>query len=187
MASTIALGRGDVVNRDEQVGRELHLRPVAERSDVVVHAREPLEHRNHRAIRGAVAAARRPTRSFVRACAPVPLSGQSSRMAPRSASVARACSFTSIGSVLVSMTITLRPNCASSFATWISAAADGSDVMIDRAPHPPRRARPSAVRRRRASAGGCAPGSEVIADDAEAAAHEVGRHRRSHDAETDHA
>jgi hypothetical protein len=33
------------------------------------------------------------------------------------ASAARACSFTSIGIVLVSMTMTLRPNCASSLAT----------------------------------------------------------------------
>lgn len=45
------------------------------------------------------------TRSFRAACAPVPLTGQSRRILPYSASMARPRSFTSSGNVLHSMTI----------------------------------------------------------------------------------
>src|SRR5260221_548733 len=67
------------------------------------------------------------TRSLVRACAPVPESGQSSSTMPFFASVSRARSLSSIGSVLVS--ITTRPLPASSFATSCSACALGSEVI----------------------------------------------------------
>ena len=66
----------------------------------------------------------------MRACAPVPESGQSRSVTPRRSRTTRASSFTSMGSVLVSITIFARPfDCAISRATFTSACAVGSDVM----------------------------------------------------------
>src|SRR5882672_1011500 len=70
------------------------------------------------------------SRSLTRAWAPVPLKGQSSRIAPRFASTLRAASFTGIGSVLVSITIVPRlADAASSATTSARAYAEGSEVM----------------------------------------------------------
>src|SRR6266850_2053969 len=70
------------------------------------------------------------SRSLTRAWAPVPLKGQSSRIAPRFASTLRATSFTGIGSVLVSITIVPRlADAPSSAATSARAYAEGSEVM----------------------------------------------------------
>src|SRR5882762_3302545 len=70
-------------------------------------------------------------RSLTRACAPVPLKGQSSRITPRFARTSRAASFTGIGNVLVSITIVPRfAEAASSAATSAKARAEGSDVMM---------------------------------------------------------
>ncbi|HEX9343138.1 MAG TPA: hypothetical protein VF995_05940 [Actinomycetota bacterium] len=77
----------------------------------------------------------------MRACAPVPLSGQSSRVPPSAASCSRACSLTAIGSVLASTTTRSgRPPFPSSLASAVaspswpattspSAAAEGSEVI----------------------------------------------------------
>src|SRR5258706_3777836 len=71
------------------------------------------------------------SRSLTRACAPVPLKGQSSRITPRFASTVRAASFTGIGSVLVSITTVPRlADAPSSAATSARARAEGSEVMI---------------------------------------------------------
>src|SRR5216683_2284668 len=70
------------------------------------------------------------SKSLTRACAPVPLKGQSSRITPRFASTSRAASFTGIGSVLVSITIAPRlADAPSSAATSARAWAEGSEVM----------------------------------------------------------
>src|SRR6266513_2124465 len=71
------------------------------------------------------------SRSLTRACAPVPLKGQSSRITPRFARTSRAASFTLIGRVLVSITTVPRlADAASSAATSARARAEGSEVMI---------------------------------------------------------
>ena len=105
IASTIAFGRGDVVDGDEQVGDELHLRPGAEGADVVVRAREPLEHRRDPPAGRAVPA--RVDDEILRprlgaGSAQRTIEEQSRRARARAR---RACSFTAIGSVLVSTTI----------------------------------------------------------------------------------
>src|SRR6266853_705101 len=71
------------------------------------------------------------SRSLTRACAPVPLKGQSSRITPRFARTSRAASFTLIGRVLVSITTVPRlADAPSSAATSARARAEGSEVMI---------------------------------------------------------
>src|ERR1700730_16151717 len=125
------------------------------------------------------------TSSFVAACAPVPLTGQSSRILPCAASCASPRAFTSIGRVLHSMTIWPLP-LLEAMPPWPAITllegiytGQGGDQDLGLFGGVARRGGgdPASLREPRHRSVG-----DVIADDLEAVLYEVAHHRRAHDA-----
>ncbi len=180
------LGGGGVVDRDQQVGDQLHGGAVAEGADVAHRAREGLQHRAHLLERLGVTAAEHHE---------VAVAGLRTRAAQRAVEQHD----TGLGQHLPALALDGRGQRrglhddrpaeateASPRATSSAAEDDGSEVMTTPASRPSA-PRSSAARPPRPTSDSCAPAHRVDPDDVEAGGYQVARHRRAHDPQADDA